>query len=53
MKTVDLAPSAGGMSSGTLANGTSYTVVIPTLASRSMLYDVLYNDGVRVIGVSS
>jgi cell division protease FtsH len=46
VKTVDLAAS-GGTSSGTLKDGTNYTVVIPTLAGQSLLTD-LGNNGVQV-----
>jgi len=52
VKTVDLAPSAGGTSSGTLTNGRSYTVVIPPQAGQSLLNDLLAN-GVEVSGASS
>ena len=47
--TVDHDPSAGGMSSGTLASGTRFTVVIPLQTGQSLL-DVLDSKGVRVAG---
>jgi hypothetical protein len=43
VKTVDLAYEAGGLSSGTLANGTRYTVVIPPQAGQSTLDDLTRN----------
>ena len=50
--TVDLAPSAGGMSSGTLVTGVGFTVVIPPQARQSLLTE-LHADGVQVRGPSS
>ena len=52
VKTVDLAPPAGGTSSGTLTNGTSFTVVIPPQAGQSLL-TFLHVNGVQVTGASS
>jgi Protein kinase domain/FtsH Extracellular len=53
VKTVDLAPSAGGMTSGTLANGVGFTVVIPAQASQASLTELLNSDGVQVTGAGS
>jgi cell division protease FtsH len=47
VKTIDIASTAGGTSTGTLANGKSYTVVIPPQAQQSFL-DQLASDGVQV-----
>lgn len=52
VKTVDLAPSAGEISSGTLVNGARITVVIPLQAGQSLLTELHEND-VRVTGASS
>jgi cell division protease FtsH len=45
VKTVDL-PQGTGSATGTLANGTSYTVVIPSQAGQSLI-DQLTKDGVQ------
>jgi serine/threonine protein kinase len=50
--TVDLAYEVDGTSSGTLANGTSYTVVIPPQAGQFLLTDLVAN-GVQVTAASS
>jgi cell division protease FtsH len=47
VKTIDIASTAGGTSSGTLSNGKSYTVVIPPQAQQSFL-DQLATDGVQI-----
>jgi cell division protease FtsH len=52
VKTVELAPNAGGTSSGMLTNGTSYTVVIPPQAGESLLTD-LQSEGVQITGATS
>jgi cell division protease FtsH len=51
VKTVTIAQS-GGTSSGTLTNGTNYTVVIPPQASQSML-DELQTNGVQITSSTS
>jgi cell division protease FtsH len=51
VKTVTIAQS-GGTSSGTLTNGTNYTVVIPPQASQSML-DELQSNGVQITSSTS
>jgi len=51
VKTVTIAQS-GGTSSGTLTDGTNYTVVIPPQASQSML-DELQSNGVQITGSTS
>jgi hypothetical protein len=51
VKTVDLAPVAGGMSSGTLTTGTSYRVVIPPQAGQLLLTD-LQSSGVQITGAN-
>jgi cell division protease FtsH len=43
VKTVDIAP-ANGTSSGTLTNGTNYTVVIPPQAGQTLLNDLQTNN---------
>ena len=47
VKTIDIASTAGGTSSGTLTNGKSYTVVVPPQAQQAFL-DQLASDGVEV-----
>jgi cell division protease FtsH len=47
VKTIDIASTAGGTSSGTLTNGKSYTVVIPPQAQQSFL-NQLATDNVQV-----
>jgi cell division protease FtsH len=51
VKTIDIAPT-GGTSSGTLASGTDYTVVIPPQADQSLL-NQLQHDGVTVSASTS
>jgi cell division protease FtsH len=51
VKTVTIAQS-GGTSSGTLTNGTNYTVVIPPQASQALL-DELQTNGVQITGSTS
>jgi cell division protease FtsH len=51
VKTVTIAQS-GGTSSGTLTNGTNYTVVIPPQASQAMLDD-LQTNGVQITSSTS
>jgi cell division protease FtsH len=46
VKTIDLASTAGGTSTGTLTNGKSYTVVIPIQAGQAFL-DQLASDKVQ------
>ena len=46
VKTIDIATTTGGTSSGTLSNGKSYTVVIPPQAGQPFL-DTLTKDGVQ------
>jgi cell division protease FtsH len=52
VKTIDIAPTAGGTSSGTLTNNTSYTVVIPPQAGQSLLSE-LQSNGVQITGAAS
>jgi cell division protease FtsH len=47
VKTIDLASTAGGTSSGTLTNGKTYTVVVPLQAQEAFLTQ-LATDGVQV-----
>jgi cell division protease FtsH len=47
VKTIDLASTAGGTSSGTLTNGKTYTVVVPLQAQEAFLTQ-LSTDGVQV-----
>ena len=47
VKTIDLASTAGGTSSGTLTNGKTYTVVVPLQAQEAFLAQ-LSTDGVQV-----
>ena len=47
VKTIDLASTAGGTSSGTLKNGKTYTVVVPLQAQQDFLSQ-LASDGVQV-----
>jgi cell division protease FtsH len=47
VKTIDLASTAGGTSSGTLTNGKTYTVVVPLQAQQDFLTQ-LASDGVQV-----
>jgi len=47
VKTIDIASTAGGTSSGTLTSGKSYTVVIPPQAQQAFLTE-LASDGVQV-----
>ncbi|HEX2822726.1 MAG TPA: ATP-dependent zinc metalloprotease FtsH [Streptosporangiaceae bacterium] len=47
VKTIDIASTAGGTSSGTLTNGKSYTVVIPPQAQQSFL-NQLAADNVQI-----
>jgi cell division protease FtsH len=47
VKTIDLASTAGGTSSGTLKNGKTYTVVVPLQAQQDFLAQ-LASDGVQV-----
>jgi cell division protease FtsH len=51
VKTVTIAQS-GGTSTGTLTNGTNYTVVIPPQASQAML-DELQSNGVQITSSTS
>jgi cell division protease FtsH len=51
VKTITLAQS-GSASSGTLTNGTNYTVVVPPQAGQSLL-NQLQTDGVQVTGTTS
>jgi cell division protease FtsH len=51
VKTVTLAQ-PGGTSSGTLTNGTNYTVVVPPQASQSLL-DTLSSNNVQITGSTS
>ena len=51
VKTVTIAQS-GGTSSGTLSNGSNYTVVIPPQASQTLL-DELQTNGVQITGSTS
>src|SRR5215470_11843001 len=44
VKTVELASTQGGTSSGTLANGTSFTVVIPPQAGQQLLTELHQNN---------
>jgi cell division protease FtsH len=54
VKTIQIAPSAGSTSSGTLTNGTSYTVVLPPQAYQSLSFlDQLKSDGVTITGGTS
>jgi cell division protease FtsH len=46
VKTIDIASTPGGTSSGTLKNGKNYTVVIPIQAGQAFL-DQLASDGVQ------
>jgi cell division protease FtsH len=52
VKTIDLASSAGGTSTGTLTNGTSYTVVVPPQAGQELLTE-LSNNNVEVSSTPS
>jgi cell division protease FtsH len=52
VKTIELSSSAGGASSGTLTNGTNYTVVVPNQAGQSLLNELTSNN-VQVTGGSS
>jgi cell division protease FtsH len=47
VKTIDLASTAGGTSSGTLKNGKTYTVVVPPQAQQAFLTQ-LASDGVQI-----
>jgi cell division protease FtsH len=51
VKTIDIAP-AGSTSTGTLTNGTDYTVVIPPQANQTLLTD-LQDNGVAVSASTS
>jgi cell division protease FtsH len=51
VKTVDIAP-ANGTSSGTLTNGTNYTVVIPPQAGQTLLND-LQSNNVQITAATS
>jgi cell division protease FtsH len=51
VKTVDIAP-ANGTSSGTLTNGTNYTVVIPPQAGETLLND-LQSNNVQITAATS
>jgi cell division protease FtsH len=54
VKTVDIASSAGGTSSGTLKDGTSYSVVIPPQAGQTLLNELQTNNvQVTAAGTSS
>jgi len=44
VKTIELASTPGGTSSGTLANGTSFTVVIPPQAGQQLLTELHQNN---------
>jgi cell division protease FtsH len=50
VKTVDI-PQSGGQSSGTLTNGTNYTVTIPSQAGAALL-NQLQSDGVQITSTS-
>jgi cell division protease FtsH len=52
VKTIDLASTAGGTSSGTLKNGKTYTVVVPLQAQPDFLTQ-LASDGVQVTATPS
>ncbi len=52
VKTIDIAASNGATSSGTLTNGTSYTVVVPPQAGQSLL-TALQSGGVQITGAAS
>src|SRR5205085_9336662 len=52
VKTIEIASSAGGTSSGTLKNGTTYTVVIPPQAGQDLL-STLQSHDVQVSSVPS
>jgi len=52
VKTVELASTQGGTSSGTLANGTSFTVVIPPQAGQQLLTE-LHQNNVQVSSAPS
>ena len=52
VKTVDISSSAGGASSGTLTDGTNYTVVIPSQAGQSLLNELQTNN-VQITATSS
>jgi cell division protease FtsH len=52
VKTVDLSSSAGGTSTGTLTDGTNFTVVVPIQAGSSLLTD-LTSNGVSTSGAAA
>ena len=52
VKTVQLASTSGGTSTGTLTNGKSYTVVIPPQAGQNLLTE-LQSDGVQISSAPS
>jgi cell division protease FtsH len=52
VKTIDIAPSAGSSSSGTLTDGTNYTVTVPSQAGQSLLNE-LQSNNVQITAASS
>jgi cell division protease FtsH len=52
VKTVQLASTSGGTSTGTLTNGKTFTVVIPPQAGQNLL-TTLQNDGVQISSAPS
>ncbi len=52
VKTIEIAASSGSASSGTLTDGTNYTVVIPPQAGQTLLAD-LQSNGVEITGGTS
>jgi cell division protease FtsH len=52
VKTIEISPTSGGTSNGTLKNGKSYTVVIPPQAGQAFL-DTLASDGVQTSTATS
>ena len=47
VKTIDIAATAGGTSSGTLTNGKSYTVVVPPQAGQELLTTLASDETCR------
>jgi len=52
ISTITISPSAGGTSTGTLTDGTNYSVVLPTQVGQAGL-DQITNAGVKVTGGTS
>ena len=52
IKTIDLASGSGDASSGTLTNGTSYTVTVPSQAGQSLLNE-LQSNNVQITATTS